>query len=323
MTFDKWKYAVVLLCTLFLIAILLSQIHVQNLVGVLSRLSWQWFLVGLLLCVCNYSLRSLRFQLLISSKPVSFMNLLPVSFVHGMYNQLLPLRTGEISYMIILKKTHNVSLSEGFSTLFVARVFDLCVISVILTILSILYLDDLPNDFLKYVVLISGMVIGFTVTLFFVKAIAWKIFRIVEKVFMLMRLEKSVFFGRLLRTMKEVTNVFHVIRSQRNGAKILALTVLIWCSTFLILYVVLLSIGYPLNLWKVVFVNVAVIMTTLLPVQGFANFGTLEASWTVVFLWLGYSKDVAIVTAFGSHVVLLAYVICLGVMGLLWLRQQR
>ena len=49
-------------------------------------------------------------------------------------------------------------------------------------------------------------------------------------------------------------------------------------------------------------------MVSTLPISGLGNWGTLEAGWAAGFLMAGLSKEKAIATGFGVHI--LVFIIC-------------
>jgi uncharacterized membrane protein YbhN (UPF0104 family) len=61
---------------------------------------------------------------------------------------------------------------------------------------------------------------------------------------------------------------------------------------------------------------------TLLPIQGFANLGTHEIGWAAAFTLFGYSKAAALNIAVSSHIIWLFFVLLLGALGLLLLRDK-
>ena len=57
------------------------------------------------------------------------------------------------------------------------------------------------------------------------------------------------------------------------------------------------------------------VVANLLPINGFAGFGTQEAGWVLGFGALGVPKDVATATSVGVHLVQLGNVVLLGLLG--------
>jgi len=74
---------------------------------------------------------------------VGIRDLFKIVCVHNMMNNLLPARTGEVSYIYLINKVHERDISEGIATLVVARVFDFIVISGIFFVQSCSY-DGCP-----------------------------------------------------------------------------------------------------------------------------------------------------------------------------------
>jgi uncharacterized membrane protein YbhN (UPF0104 family) len=57
------------------------------------------------------------------------------------------------------------------------------------------------------------------------------------------------------------------------------------------------------------------LLTTILPFQGIGGFGTMEGGWTIGFMLFGMSKDLAIISGFGVHIITIFYFLVLGVIG--------
>jgi uncharacterized membrane protein YbhN (UPF0104 family) len=58
------------------------------------------------------------------------------------------------------------------------------------------------------------------------------------------------------------------------------------------------------------------VLTNLLPINGFAGFGTQEGGWVLGFGILGVPRDAALATALGVHVVQLFDTLLLGLIAL-------
>ena len=56
------------------------------------------------------------------------------------------------------------------------------------------------------------------------------------------------------------------------------------------------------------------VLTNTLPVNSFGSFGTLEAGWTGGFLLVGMPLQEAIITGFGSHLIMLLCAAVIAVM---------
>ena len=72
----------------------------------------------------NY-IRSIRFSILIGFGRLSLKRLFPITLYYNFMARALPLYTGELSYIVLLKRYTNQSVSFGFPSLIGAHIFEL------------------------------------------------------------------------------------------------------------------------------------------------------------------------------------------------------
>src|SRR3990172_4788797 len=86
-----------------------------------------WYVIPtLILTLLVYVVRALRWQGLLSHiKPVSVLNLLSITCIGFMANNILPARVGEVLRPFILYKKENVKFSTSVATVIVERIFDM------------------------------------------------------------------------------------------------------------------------------------------------------------------------------------------------------
>ncbi len=86
-----------------------------------------WFVIPtLILTILVYVVRALRWKGLLSHiKPISVINLLSITCIGFMANNILPARVGEVLRPFILYKKENVKFSTSFATVIVERIFDM------------------------------------------------------------------------------------------------------------------------------------------------------------------------------------------------------
>ncbi|WP_269849783.1 lysylphosphatidylglycerol synthase transmembrane domain-containing protein [Methanosarcina horonobensis] len=102
----------------------------RGLIATIKNIDKTYLVLGFFLYVLSYLLRGLRFHILLDKK-ISLTDLFHIVCVHNMVNSILPARSGELSYIYILKKYHDKSTGEGVATLMVARVLDFITISLL------------------------------------------------------------------------------------------------------------------------------------------------------------------------------------------------
>lgn len=111
-----------------------------------------WFIIPtLILTLVVYVVRAIRWRGLLSHiKVISVMNLLSITFIGFMANNILPARVGEVLRPFILTKKENVKFSTSFATVIVERIFDMLGL-IIFTVVIIALLPHPPHHGLAYV----------------------------------------------------------------------------------------------------------------------------------------------------------------------------
>ncbi len=296
--------------TIALVAILLSQIEVSDVITTLAGIDPLYLIAGFILYICSYFFRALRFHILLN-KEVGLRDLFNIVCVHNMVNNILPARTGELSYIYLLKKLHNKKTGEGISTLLVARVFDFIIIS-FLFFISALMIRDLSDIVSKIIWAIVGLLM-FVLLLFlalvfydetFIDIIRRFANRIGALRFSLVRY--------LLRKGAETVQSFKLIKSKKLFGYVFVTSMIIWCFQYSMLYILTNAMNINLSFFEVLFGSTFAFFTTVLPIQGIGGFGTIEGGWTVGFIAVGLTKEAAISSGFAYHIIIWIYFLLLG-----------
>jgi len=95
-------------------------------------------------------------------------------------------------------------------------------------------------------------------------------------------------------------------------------SLLIWGFNCGMIYFLLVGMGFDLSYLSVIIGATFILLTTILPIQGIAGFGTTELIWTVVFVSLGLSTNAAILSGISYHIFLILFFMVLGIYG--WLK---
>ena len=306
-------FAVVI--TIVLAAVLLSQIEVNAVITALASVDPLHVIAGFVLYACSYFLRALRFHILLNKK-VKIRDLFNIVCVHNMLNNILPARTGELSYIYLLKKLHNKKTGEGIATLFVARVFDFITIS-LLFIGSAFVIQDLSEIIMKLVWVIT-LFLG-TITIFLIALLysGQSFFKSVKRFCERFHWDKRYFVDYLLRKGEETAECSEKIKTSGKviGIALILNSFGIWLSLYSFNYILVGAMNINLSYCSIVFASTFAVFTTVLPIQGIGGFGTLESGWTVGFIAVGLTKEVAISSGFGYHIILLVYFLILGCYG--------
>ena len=297
--------------TIVLVAILLSQIQIGDVITTIAGIDPLYLIAGFVLYTCSYFFRALRFYVLLN-KEVRLRDLFNIVCVHNMVNNILPARTGELSYIYLLKKLHNKKAGEGIATLVVVRVSDFIAISALFFVSCLLMARDLPGIVITVIWTIAfSLVLVISVSVVSVY-FGEKITKIVEKINIRLNLDKFRIIQFLANKGVEVKESFRRMQSKKVVFCCLLLSVPIWSSMYAMVYVLLNGMGLNLIIWLVIVGMTLLMLLNFLPVQGIGKFGTYEGAWAVIFIPLGLSKEIAITSGFSVHIITIVFFMILG-----------
>ena len=304
--------------TIVLVAILLSQISTEDVVKTILSIEPTYLVIGFILYLCTYFFRALRFHILLNNK-ISIKDLFLIMCVHNMANNILPARTGEISYVYLSKKLHNISLGEGVATLMVARVFDFITIS-FLFFVAVMTSKDLSDIITNAIWVIAGLLIIVVLMLFYFVYFGEKILYVCIKIIQRLGLGQKRGAQYLLRKTNETAQSFETMKSKRVVVWTGFVSILIWVSAYSMDYTLIYAFGIDLSVSKIMIIASFSALLPLLPFHGIGGFGTTEATLAVTMIAVGVSNNLAIVASFGLHIIGIGYVLILGIYGFHTLR---
>ena len=246
-------------------------------------------------------------------------SLFEIVTVHNLLNHVLPFRTGELSYLYLVRSLHGVPVAEGFGTLAICRIMDLMAFALFYPV-SILLLYWQGFAFPSYV----WTVLWGVVPVFFALAALLAVLSIRGRALVgfLRRLvghspvAGSGLADRILDKFEEIASSFEHMGTLKvhMGAFLLSLGIL--GIIYLAIYILLAGMGYPMPMLLVVFCSTLASLGMLLPLYSFGGFGTLEAGWTVGCVMAGFSKEMGMASGLSFHIIVLGYVCLMGVYGL-------
>jgi uncharacterized membrane protein YbhN (UPF0104 family) len=73
-------------------------------------------------------------------------------------------------------------------------------------------------------------------------------------------------------------------------------------------YAYMRGFGVEIPFTKMIFGSTIGVIANALPISGIGNWGTLEVGWAAGFLMVGLSKEKAIATGFGVHIII--FIVC-------------
>ena len=293
-------------------------VEVADLARALGQLSLATYASALALHAALYLLRALRFQVLIppALRP-SFGRTTAVSAAHSLAAFVLPAKIGEAAFVVYARDVCGLPAAVGLAALVVSRLLDLASLAAGCSIACFALRAAGLYPAIDWFVPVGAALAAIAVVFCVASARGDLVVRRLARGSRALRLDRSALAARLLGRVEEVARA---LRDAGGEGRLLAaglVSLPIWIAIFLFCAVLARGLGLDpaTPLAEATFASSLAILTSLLPISAFANFGTLEAGWVVGFGILGVPRDLALATGTGLHLVQLVNVAAFGLLG--------
>ena len=307
--------------TVGIIFILLRQISLKDLYTLLRTIDPLWAALGSIAYLLATLFRALRFKWLIYSKAISFSDLFRITAFYHLSLMVLPSKLGELSYPYLLNKKSGMNVTEGLASLIVSRVYDFVIVLMILLSVSIgvqgLFRVNTPLVIFLVISLIGFMVFGLFYMSNFLRWLSNGLGRIPSWI----GSKNARFVLWIQRKMSEVGEDFDAIKTRHTYFPVSLTSVASWVMIFCTFYAYMKSFGIDIPLGKMLFGSTIGVIANALPISGIGNWGTLEAGWAAGFLMVGLSKEKAIATGFGVHIIV--FIVCAIISFFCWVTYKK
>ena len=295
---------------------LLKEIDIQQIPQTLSQLSIKALLIGFT-CYCLLVLaKTARFRALLNLES-RLHQIFPILALHTFWSNILPMRTGDVSYVYLMQRRQRVDATRGIASLLVASVMDLILLIGLVVATVWLLRAELPEAFSGPVLYLVLFLIGsgLITSVVFVSVAPNLCMRLAEQaVNPLLRLRKRPISWTVengLRVLRELT----AFRSHRRFLEVWAYSVMCLAIRFGFQCYLVVEMAVDVPTIEVLFALAFTNVFNLLPVQTVGNFGTTEFPFVWLLKHFGTSVEVATVTGFSLHILILLYCLPLGVYG--------
>lgn len=310
-----------ILITAVILSLLLLQISLKDLYALLRTIDLFWAALGSIAYLLATLFRALRFKWLLHSKGIPFSNLFRITAFYHLSLMVLPSKLGELSYPYLLKKISATNITEGLASLIVSRVYDFFIILIILLFTSIGFRGLFKVQPL-FIVLLVVFLLGFIVL-----ALAYmsRFLRWLSNASGRMSNRNGSRIVRLVRWVQqkiaELAEDFYAIEARKIYFPVIVTSLASWSMIFFFFFAYMKGFGIDIPLIKMIFGSTVSVITNALPISGIGNWGTLEAGWTAGFLMVGLSKEKAIATGFGIHIII--FIVCALISFFCWVTLKK
>jgi len=305
-----------ILITVGIIAFLFTQISIKDLYTLLKSMDPFWAILGSTGYFLAVLFRALRYKWLIHSRDIPLSELFRISTFYHLSLMVLPSKLGELSYPYLLNKISGMSMTEGMASLIASRVYDFFIFLMIFLFASIGFQSFFKINFF-FVILLSVFLIGLTLLLFFYMSDFLRLFsNFMGRISRWAGAKNSKPFQWIQRKIHEIAEDFYAIKARKTYFPVTVTSLVTWITIYWMFYAFLRGFGIEISFLKVVFGSTIAVLANALPISGIGNWGTLEIGWAAGFLMVGLSKEKAIATGFGVHIVI--FVVCTTMAFISW-----
>lgn len=237
---------------------------------------WQ-LILAVVLVLLSYCARAWRFQTLLKPwhSQIEFREMLRTTLLHNFFNNIIPMRLGELTFPALLKKRLGIPVLQGLGTLALVRALDLILMASLFAVVITL----LGLDWLQFTLSATQLAIGLGL--------------LIGGMGLAMT---------LLLQQPKLRQISRQLTQQLPA--LMALTVLIWLSKVLG-YWWIMQAALQSEALQALLAVLATEATSILPVNGVANFGTLEASVWLVLQPFGLEAQRVLSAAINLHLFIL------------------
>ena len=297
---------------------LLREISIQKIPDTLRQAPVLALVAGFILYSLLVWTKALRFRELLELD-VSVNQLTPILALHTFWGNLLPMRSGDLSYIYLMKRREGVDETKSVASLMLASVIDLMLLLAFMVGTSWALRSHLLGQLSYSILFVLPFLIFCALALLLSTACAapnacLTVASYCAKPLLQFQIRPvNWFVNKYLDVVHELTHIRFDWRFCKIwGYSLLGLGIRFGFQCYLAR-----EMGIDVSVVRLTFALAFTSIFNLLPVQSIGNFGTVEFPFAWVLMRFGTQKELAIVAGFSLHLIILLYCIPLGIYGLI------
>ena len=314
----KWifRFAIPTVLAVIVSVILLREIELKEIPETINSIPIHALLIGFV-CYCLLVFaKTLRFKTILGLES-DILDVFPILTLHTFWGNFLPFRTGDISYVYLMQKRQKVEATQGIASLLIASIIDLVLLILLMSATALLLLPKLSGKLsLSVLFLIPSIFgVGLVTLIIFACAAPNLCLSIAERCLQPLLNLKS---RRITWCVEKCSTIVQEITSFRFNF----LFFKIWMYSLLCLAIrfgfqcyLVSEMGVEIPMIEVLFALVFTNVFNLLPIQTVGNFGTTEFPYVWLLNYFGTPLNIATITGFSLHLLILLFCIPLGIYG--------
>ncbi len=241
--------------------------------------------------------------------------LLPVTAAHILAANVLPAKVGEAALVVYLRRSADVPGAHGLALLLVSRVLDFATLAAGLSVACMALALNGTYPELDWLLPVGVALVGPALLFGWLAAHGDRLVLLASAGLRLVRLDRTKAGAKVLGLAEKLRVALGEVGRAQLVRGALA-TIPVWLLVFGFYAVLARGLGMTeLTFPAAVFGAGLAILSTLLPVNGFAGFGVQDAGWVFGFTALGVGAEVATQSGLAAHFVYLTNLCLFGLMG--------
>jgi glycosyltransferase 2 family protein len=297
-----------------LLGVLLTQVDVRRVGAVLAGMRADMLLAGFFVYVVLGIVRAVRVRLLIPNAPLS--SFYAITSVHQLLLRILPMRTGELGFAWLMRRSGGAGFAQSLVGLILLRVLDVTTIFVIYAVAALAF-ERMHGSARSTLAIVALTLAGIALALS-ARALLGLAHRIVDRVVVALRLHRFGTIDRIRGALADAV-AWSATLPRRVLWQATALTFVQWLVAFFFVFVLALAARLDVTASQATLGGVGTVLGSMVPLPGIGTFGGLEAGWAAGFSLAGVPREDAIASAFGYSVASLVYSVATALPGWIWL----
>ena len=265
-----------------------------------------WIPIGyFLLCL----FRTFRLYRISNFSTVNPLILFCIVVIHSFWNNVLPARSGELSFFMLAKKHLNMEIGHSAGILITIRLYDFLMT-------SILFLSAISLS--GFAVRNSLLIIAMIILIFVVTILIFRYLPVLIRCLASSILKihfPTLLKERILHHLRHFLFGTTQMESMRTHLHLIASTLFCNISAILIFQMVMISLNIDISIPAIIVGSSFALFSVMLPINAPGNVGPLDAGWVLGFLFVGLDKNSAMLSAVIMHSMLLLSACLVGIFG--------
>jgi uncharacterized protein (TIRG00374 family) len=286
--------------------LILRNVDSKRLLEALERADWPLLALAVVPLVAERIVRPLRLAILLDA-PIRFLDVIAAQSVSQLVNLVLPLRSGELSLVVLLGALAPVSRSRAFSIVVIDRLLDVVCVLLVFAI-SVAVVPNLPRAADQAAALLAVFTVLAIVAMLLVVAFKPQVMQRLDPLLARMRPDRA---DRWRQRIGLVIDGFAVLHSARRFTAAVLATFATWALAVLATWLIL------RGLWPAAPIGAAalaicfgVIGVTLISLP--AGIGVMHAAYVAAIVLFGASQEVGVAFAVIAHFMVVATTAAMG-----------